>query len=156
MASPSALVHRPELDNFLFAAIGEEQSGMMLTVASALGRLGFDPWAEADRFAEMSKTVAAEMLAPMIVRLPQSLWTLAEAQVIATRLVKLLPQRQPVAALGHTFASAQKPVSIVTWMFCAALVVVFLAMAAGADLSIARFFGSSPVAISGEPPLRDR
>jgi hypothetical protein len=156
MASHAALVHRPELDNFLFAAIGQERSGMMLTVVSALGRLGFDPWMEADRFSEMSKTVAAELLAPMIVRLPQSLWTLAEAEVIATRLVKLLPQRQPVAAIGDTLASAQKPVSMVIWILGAALIAAILAMAVGSDLSIARFFGSSPVAISGDLPLRSR
>jgi hypothetical protein len=34
------------LDRFLFVSIGEEENGMPLSVASALARLGRDPWVE--------------------------------------------------------------------------------------------------------------
>jgi hypothetical protein len=33
----------PELDPFLFAAVGEEVNGIPLSVVSALARLGLDP-----------------------------------------------------------------------------------------------------------------
>jgi len=146
MSSHAALVHLPELDDFLFAAIGEERNGMSLTMVSALGRLGLDPWTEAGRFSEMPKKVAADLLGPMIARLPNSLWALPEAQVIAARLVKLLPQQRSAAvADSAVVAIARKPVFTVSWVLCAALLAaVLIAMAAGRDLSLARFLASPP------------
>ncbi len=43
-----SLVHS-EFNDFLFALVGQEKSGMQLTVLSALARFGFDPWREAAR-----------------------------------------------------------------------------------------------------------
>ena len=40
-------------DDFLFASIGEEASGMPLSVASVLARLGIDPWFEAGHLARL-------------------------------------------------------------------------------------------------------
>jgi hypothetical protein len=37
----------PEFENFLFAPIGEDSNGMVLSVLSALARLDIDPWQEA-------------------------------------------------------------------------------------------------------------
>jgi hypothetical protein len=36
-----------QFDDFLFAPIGEEENGMLLSVVSALARLDLDPWQEA-------------------------------------------------------------------------------------------------------------
>jgi hypothetical protein len=36
-----------EFDDFLFAPIGEDRNGMLLSVLSALARLDIDPWQEA-------------------------------------------------------------------------------------------------------------
>ena len=36
-----------EFDGFLFAPIGEDANGMLLSVISVLGRLNIDPWQEA-------------------------------------------------------------------------------------------------------------
>jgi len=50
MALPSRFsLLNANLDPFLFASIGREESGMSLSVASALARLGSDPWIEAVR-----------------------------------------------------------------------------------------------------------
>ena len=54
------------LNDFLFATIGEEQSGMRLSVASALARRGFDPWTEAIRLAGLPRAKASEALAALI------------------------------------------------------------------------------------------
>lgn len=141
--SRGVLAHRPELDDFLFAAIGEERNGMLLTVASALGRLGLDPWREADRFAAMSKTAAAKLLAPMIARLPEGLWAAADAQAIAGRLVKLLPAAPSIS----TAPGAPKLATIASWLFGAALLAtIVLTMTIGRDLSVGRLFVSSPSA----------
>jgi hypothetical protein len=37
-----------EFDNFLFAPIGNDRNGMVLSVVSALAQLDVDPWQEAD------------------------------------------------------------------------------------------------------------
>jgi hypothetical protein len=50
-ASVSAL--GSEFDDFLFAPIGEDGNGMLLSVLSALARLGFDPWEEAAKLAQL-------------------------------------------------------------------------------------------------------
>ena len=41
---------RPDLDRFLFAAVGDEIDGIPLSMISALTRLGLDPWQEAAGF----------------------------------------------------------------------------------------------------------
>ena len=44
-----------DLNDFLFATVGEEQNGMPLNVVSGLTRLGLDPWGEAARLAVLPK-----------------------------------------------------------------------------------------------------
>jgi len=79
------------LNDFLFATIGEEQSGMRLSVASALARRGFDPWTEAIRLASLPRAKASETLAVLIAAVPSARWMPSEAASIATRLSLLLP-----------------------------------------------------------------
>jgi hypothetical protein len=83
---------RPDLDNFLFAAVGEEQNGIPLSMVSALTRLGLDPWAEAGRLSSLGKREAVEQLARLIVGLPGTFRALAEAREIAGGLVERLPR----------------------------------------------------------------
>jgi hypothetical protein len=64
-----SLLHS-DLNDFLFASVGDEQNGMPLNVVSALTRLGLDPWDEAARLAALPKALAVEALAPIIARLP--------------------------------------------------------------------------------------
>lgn len=63
-----SLLHS-DLNDFLYASVGDEQNGMPLSVISALTRLGVDPWDEAARLAAVPKALAAGALAPMIARL---------------------------------------------------------------------------------------
>ena len=79
------------LNDFLFATIGEEQSGMRLSVASALARRGFDPWTEAMRLAGLPRAKASEALAAVIGAVPSARWMPFETAGIATRLSLLLP-----------------------------------------------------------------
>jgi hypothetical protein len=103
-----SLLHS-DLNDFLFASVGEEQNGVTLSVLSALTRLGLDPWEEAERLRPLPKSVAAEALATLIARLPirrtQSLDDLA----ISRRLVALLPNQKPAPLRGRKQAGgAQK------------------------------------------------
>ena len=63
---------RPDLDRFLFAAVGDEIDGIPLSVISALTRLGLDPWQEAGRLSSLSNREAVEQLARLIAELPVS------------------------------------------------------------------------------------
>ncbi len=88
------------LEPFLFAEVGDEGSGMGLTVLSLLARLGLDPWAEAARWVTLPKTAAIACLAGNIARMPLSQQALAEAHATATRLILLLPVNNTVPGLA--------------------------------------------------------
>src|SRR5215831_14652900 len=83
---------RPDLDRFLFAAIGDEVDRIPLSVISALTRLGLDPWHEAGRLSSLSNCEAVEQLARLIAELPGRSRPLDEARDIADRLIQLLPR----------------------------------------------------------------
>ena len=83
---------RPDLDRFLFAAVGDEIDGIPLSVISALSRLGLDPWQEAGRLSSLSNREAIEQLTRLIAELPGRFRPLDEAREIADRLIQLLPR----------------------------------------------------------------
>ena len=80
-------------DEFLFAPVGTEATGMTLSLVSVFARAGYDPWQEALRLAGLPKPEAIESLARSIAGMPASLWPLQAAMAIADRLVALLPTR---------------------------------------------------------------
>jgi hypothetical protein len=90
-ASPSRL--GSEFDGFLFAPIGEERNGMLLTVLSALARQNVDPWQEAAELARLPGKTAIQRLASLIASLPDEPSTHRDPETIAARLISLLPGR---------------------------------------------------------------
>jgi hypothetical protein len=82
-----------EFNDFLFAPIGEERNEMLLSVISALARLGIDPWQEAARLTQLPKELATQSLASMVEGLPSGRWAPSDSRAIAARLVQLLPPR---------------------------------------------------------------
>lgn len=82
-----------EYNAFLFAAVGEEKTGMPLTVLTALARLGVDPWQEAARLADLSKEAAQRTFAATIAKLPEGDWKASDSEAIARRLLSWLPGR---------------------------------------------------------------
>lgn len=118
MASTDAFaLSRSDLNGFLFADIGEEASGMTLSVISALARVGVDPWQEAGRLAMLPRIVAADALARIIAGTPASRWSVPDATAVATRLVTLLPPRTGISAAP----AAAKATSWIDWRWAAAL-----------------------------------
>jgi hypothetical protein len=123
-----ALLHS-DLNDFLFAAVGDEPNGMPLRVISALTRLGVDPWDEAARLAALPKALAAEALAPMIARLcigpspPRS-----DDVAVARRLAGLLPMHKHAASPARepTAASVTKSVHAIMLLVCLGLAVAIL------------------------------
>jgi hypothetical protein len=83
----------PEFDDFLFAPIGEERNGMLLSVISALARLNIDPWQEAANLAQLPRTTAARRLTSLIATLPDGPSAPLDPGANAARLIARLPRR---------------------------------------------------------------
>jgi hypothetical protein len=111
MALPArfSLLHS-DLNDFLFASVGEEQNGVTLSVVSALTRLDVDPWEEAARLTPLPKARAAEALATLIARLPIRRTESLDDLAISRRLVELLPvqKRAPLPHRGRAGAEQKK------------------------------------------------
>jgi hypothetical protein len=99
MAGSNAFaLRRSGLDEFLYASVGTEPSGMALSVLSVFARLGNDPWMEAGKLVGVPTGEAINTLAQSITAMPRTMLTLPDATVIATRLIALLPTRLGSAA----------------------------------------------------------
>ena len=95
--SASASIERSQFDDFLFATIGHERNGMLLSVLSALARLDIDPWHEAASLAKMSTEAATERMRLLIAALPEETSAHSNADAIAARLIALLPPPQVIS-----------------------------------------------------------
>lgn len=134
---PEYSLGHSEFNDFLFAFVGEEKSGIQLTVLSALARLGFDPWREAARLSELTKEAATKALAAAIVALPEGDWKASDSRSIAVRLVNRLPKHVPPSAKSLQGESIrdQKPKSEVQkWL-------IWIALAAAVLIAMSRLFG---------------
>jgi hypothetical protein len=100
--SVSASIPNPGLDRFLYAPIGDEVNGTVLTVLSALARRNVDPWEAATDLDRLPRSLAIDQLAGVIAALPNRPLPLAEPTATAERLVALLPQhREPSTSIAH-------------------------------------------------------
>jgi hypothetical protein len=127
LRSEYSLVHS-EFNEFLFATVGEEKGGLQLTVLSALARLGFDPWEEAARLADLSQEAATSALTSTIAKLPEGTWKASDSRSIAARLVDSLPRRDKRSAGpapdGRT--TKQDTGSRIAWAALAAIVLTIV------------------------------
>ena len=89
---PSVSSFTSRYNHFLFAPICEEANGMRLSVLSALARMDVDPWEEATRLAAMPKAIAERTLVSTLDQVLGKSCHRSETEVIAARLVQLLPQ----------------------------------------------------------------
>jgi hypothetical protein len=84
---------RSDFDGFLFAPVGEDSgnSGMPLSVLSALARQDVDPWEEAASLACLPSETAIQRLTMLIAALPDGRSTRLDPGAVAARLIALLP-----------------------------------------------------------------
>lgn len=118
-------------DAFLFATVGEERSGMTLSVLSALSRLQIDPWDDAVRLSRLPKADAIVALGQSIALLPPGAWQLSDATAIATRLVELLPKQGAKPQAVPAATASPKPDD---WKRRTTLVLALLSAALGVYL----------------------
>jgi hypothetical protein len=116
------------LNDFLFASVGDQQNGMPLNVFSALTRLDVDPWEEAARLAALPKVLAAEALEPMIAQSPVFQRQQSDNLAISRRLVELLPSGQAAATQHREQAGAKEKKFSHTVMVLACLALVAAAL----------------------------
>ncbi len=139
-----------EYDAFLFAAIGEDGNGMVLSVVSALVRLDLDPWQEAADLARLPFDSAVKRLAGRITALPDQDQAHRDSPTIAARVIALLPRgrNSTPKLLGSVTGSRSRP--NVIWFG----LVVVLAIVVFGQL----FLASRPSGVdgSGHAVLRER
>ena len=78
-----------EFDQFLYAPIAEERSGMLLSVLSALARLNLDPWDEAARLARLPRATATSYLTTLIAALPEGPAARTDPGALALSLIHI-------------------------------------------------------------------
>ena len=101
---------RKDFDEFLFAPVGVDASGMPLTLLSLLARLGIDPWEEAAELAHLSREPAMQRLASRLEAMPNGPASAADTVNIATRLIALLHRAPlPKAALPEVRSHRRRP-----------------------------------------------
>ena len=150
---------RPEFDDFLYAQISADGGEMPLSVLSALTRLDLDPWQEAAELSELPKGTATQRLAALIARLPGGHWTLADSRAMADRLIELLPSpgRSAVPLAPKALVLREMTGSaIVKILFCAALGITALIMAANRQSSSQDNRADVPAFSTASPPQTSR
>lgn len=90
-----------EFNEFLFAPIGEDRSGMLVSVLSALARQDVDPWQEAAKLAQLPVETATQRLASLIGSLSDPGSFYLDSPKIAARLIALLPRQQVFNNRSH-------------------------------------------------------
>lgn len=122
-----------EFNDFLFAPIGEDKNGMLVSVLSGLARSDVDPWQEAAKLAQLPGETATKELAELIGALPDRAAAYPDPRTIATRLIALLPTSPPLNG-GQQQADNPEAVSKSApwWIY-----VVFMCFVLGSQFLIA-------------------
>ena len=144
MSDVTAL-QRSDLNEFLFANVGTEPSGMMLSVVSLFARQGNDPWREAGRLADLPKAAATDSLARSIADMPLGRWNLPDAAAIAARLIGLLPARPAKGARTDKRLVFGTPV----WMPSTRNAVILACVALGIVYTVAALMHVAPARNDG-------
>jgi hypothetical protein len=120
---PEYSLGHSQFNAFLFALVGEEKSGLQLTVLSALARLGLDPWEEAERLSTLSEEAATSALTARLADLPNDSWKTVDSRSIAVHLVSYLPKRSSSQG-GSLEAPKSSPGvwSLLAWVALAATI----------------------------------
>lgn len=162
----SAAAHlglRTEFDAFLFAPVGEDRSGMPLSVVSLLARLDLDPWQAAAELAALSPEFAAQKLVLMLSILPIPSLQSSNSLLIARRLVAKLPHpvpslTSPLRALsGSAGTTVPRPhayslfLAICLLFIVAGQLLLTRFLPAHADSPMAMVSGSAPSQTSSAP-----
>ena len=147
---PSNSDFEPRFNGFLFASVGEDRSGMPLSLLSTLARLDLDPWEEAARLAALPGEAAIERLSALISPHAAGSGAPADTTANAARLIALLP---PKSSLG-TIAQARGKASAAIDRWWPIASVGFLALSFGATFAVATWRASPEPAAAHAQAMR--
>jgi hypothetical protein len=122
-----------EFDDFLFAPIGEDKNGMLVSVLSGLARADVDPWQEAAKLAQLPIEIATKELAALIGALPDRAASYPDPGTIANRLIALLPRSPRFNGGQQSSNDAGAALKSAPWW----IYVVFMSFVLGAQFLIA-------------------
>ena len=107
MADPNVLnPHPPEFERFLYASVGEDRNGSVVTVLSTLARLGLDPWQEAAELVTLGRDAARSRLETLLARFRDVPTLTSDHRRVAQDLSQLLPERQTSGSLKRVASTA--------------------------------------------------
>ena len=129
MADPSVLnPHPPEFDRFLYASVGEDRNGYVVTVLSTLARLGLDPWKETAELVSLERDAASARLGTLLARFRDVPALASDHGRIARDLSQLLPEDRASGSLqraASTVAGGRPATSGAIWAVLAIIFVLF-------------------------------
>ena len=129
MAKPNVLnPHPPEFERFLYASVGEDRNGYVVTVLSTLARLGLDPWNESAELVTLGRDGARARLGALLARFRDVPALASDHGRIARHLSQLLPEGRTSGSLNRaasTVADDRPGKSGAIWAVLAIIFVLF-------------------------------
>lgn len=129
MATPNVLnPHPPEFERFLYASVGEDRNGYVVTVLSTLARLGLDPWAETADLVTLGREAARTRLGTLLARFRDVPTLASDHGMVARDLSQLLPEDPKSGSLkraASTAAVGRPGTSGAIWAVLAIIFVLF-------------------------------
>ncbi|OOY16183.1 hypothetical protein [Thioclava sp. DLFJ4-1] len=89
--------HDPAMERFLYASVGEDRNGSIVTVLSALARLDLDPWEVTAELVSSGREAAVSRLSTLLSRCRDVPALATENGEVARTLAPLLPDPAPAA-----------------------------------------------------------
>jgi hypothetical protein len=127
MATPNVLNPHPlEFERFLYASVGEDRSGYVVTVLSTLARLGLDPWKETAELAALGRDAAGSRLGKLLARFPDVPTLESDHRRVARDLSQLLPEGPKSGALKRAASTAAVGRPGTSGAIWAVLAIIFL------------------------------
>lgn len=135
MADPNFFDPHPrEFDRFLYAPVGVDRNGYVVTVLSTLARLGLDPWSETEKLVKLGRDAAGARLGTLLARDKEVPALAGDHDRIAQDLSLLLPEgrrsRSPVEGV-RAAASNKTHMNVTIMTILAVIFLVFQIMAFG-------------------------
>lgn len=129
MTTPNVLNPHPlEFERFVYAAVGEDRNGYVVTVLSTLARLGLDPWKETAELVALGRDAAPSRLGKLLARFPDVPTLEIDHRRVARDLSQLLPDSSTPSTLkraASTVAVGQPGTSGAIWAVLAIIFVLF-------------------------------
>jgi hypothetical protein len=126
--------HPPEFERFLYAPVGEDRNGYVVTVLSTLARLGLDPWNETSELVILGREAAGARLGLLLSRFRDVPTLGSDHGRVARKLSLLLPESPPARPLQRaapTVADGRLGSSRVIWTILAIIFVLFQVLFVG-------------------------